>query len=148
MTIPMTFRKTTIAVKKFLERRAAAYQAYYEHQPLREFSLPQGPDMLIYRRLTFGNLAEFSVLDSRQYRSDQPCGDGETPRCPAALDPFKTMLGSQQERWLLDGLDRSQARWNILAQQVLMAELDHKIGPGESSGTTHGMGIHSHVIVF
>ncbi len=118
-------------VEQFLKRRAAAYQAYYEHQPLREFSRPQGSDMLIYRRLTFGNLAEFSVLDSRQYRSDQPCGDGETPRCPAALDPFKTMLGTQQERWLLDGLDRSQARWNILAQQVLMAELDHKIGPGE-----------------
>ncbi|QIR37115.1 alkaline phosphatase [Tolypothrix sp. PCC 7910] len=118
-------------VKQFLKRRAAAYQAYYEHMPLREFSLPKGPDMQLYRRLTFGNLAEFSVLDSRQYRSDQPCSDGETPRCPAALDPSKTMLGTQQERWLLDGLDRSQARWNILAQQVLMAELDHKIGPGE-----------------
>ncbi|WP_414753383.1 alkaline phosphatase D family protein [Anabaena sp. CCY 9910] len=118
-------------VAKFLQRRAAAYQAYYEHMPLREFSIPQGPDMPIYRRLTFGNLAEFSVLDTRQYRSDQPCTDGETPRCPAALDPAKTMLGTQQERWLLDGLDRSQARWNILAQQVLMAELDHKIGSGE-----------------
>ncbi|WP_315787658.1 alkaline phosphatase D family protein [Fischerella sp. JS2] len=118
-------------VEDFLNRRAAAYQAYYEHQPLRRFSLPRGSDMRLFRRLTFGNLAEFSVLDTRQYRSDHPCGDGETPRCSAAVDPSKTMLGKQQEHWLLKGLHRSQARWNILAQQVLMAELDHKIGAGE-----------------
>jgi len=118
-------------IQQFLQRRAAAYQAYYEHLPLRQFSLPQGPDMKLYRRLTFGNLAEFSVLDTRQYRSDQPCGDGETPRCEAALDPSKTMMGDEQERWLLEGLARSQARWNVIAQQVLMAELDHKSGPGE-----------------
>lgn len=118
-------------VEAFLRRRSAAYQAFYEHLPLRQFSLPQGPNMLLYRRLTFGDLAEFSVLDTRQYRSDQPCGDGETPRCDAALDPSKTMTGAEQERWLLDGLNRSQSRWNSIAQQVLMAELDHKIGPGE-----------------
>jgi alkaline phosphatase D len=118
-------------VEDFLERRAAAYRAYYEHQPLRRFSVPRGADMLLYRRLTFGNLAEFSVLDTRQYRSDQPCGDGETPRCDAALDQAKTMTGDRQERWLFEGLDSSQTRWNIIAQQVLMAELDHKIGEGE-----------------
>lgn len=118
-------------VEAFLRRRAAAYQAFYEHLPLRQFSLPQGPNMLLYRRLTFGDLAEFSVLDTRQYRSDQPCGDGETPRCDAALDPSKTMTGAKQERWLLHGLNRSQSRWNAIAQQVLMAELDHRIGPGE-----------------
>jgi alkaline phosphatase D len=115
----------------FLLRRAAAYQAYYEHLPLRHSSLPQGPDMRLYRRMTYGDLAEFNVLDTRQYRSDQPCGDGETPRCAAALDPATTMLGPAQEQWLLDGLDQSRARWNVLAQQVLMAELDHQIGPGE-----------------
>ena len=87
--------------------------------------------MPLYRRLAYGDLAEFNVLDTRQYRSDQPCGDGETPRCAAALDPSVTMTGSAQERWLLEGLDRSQARWNVIAQQVLMAQLDHQIGPGQ-----------------
>ncbi len=118
-------------VEDFLRRRTAAYQAYYEHLPLRSFSIPRGPDMRLYRRLTFGDLASFSVLDTRQYRSDHPCGDGETPRCEAALDPTKTMTGDRQERWLLDGLNRSQTRWNVIAQQVLMAELDHQVGPGE-----------------
>jgi alkaline phosphatase D len=118
-------------VTQFLTRRAAAYQAYYEHLPLRRFSAPRGADMRLYRRLTFGDLAEFSVLDTRQYRSDHPCGDGETPRCEAALDPAQTMTGERQERWLFDGLDRSSTRWNIIAQQVLMAQLDHTIGTGE-----------------
>ena len=116
---------------RFLERRAAAYQAYYEHLPLRRSSVPRGPDMPIYRRLTYGDLAEFSVLDTRQYRSDHPCGDGEHPRCPASFDPSTTMTGPEQERWLLEGLDRSRVRWNVIAQQVLMAELDHKLGEGE-----------------
>jgi alkaline phosphatase D len=118
-------------VKKFLRRRADAYQAYYEHMPLRRYSLPQEPDMRLYHRLIFGDLVQFYVLDTRQYRSDHPCGDGETPRCKAALDPSKTMTGTEQESWLLDRLDRSHVRWNVLAQQVLMAELDHKLGSGE-----------------
>ena len=62
--------------------------------------------MQLYRRLTFGNLAEFSVLDTRQYRTDQPCGDGNKPPCPGSLDPNATMLGPAQERWLFQGLDR------------------------------------------
>ncbi len=108
---------------------AAAYQSYYEHMPLRARSMPQGPHMQLYRKLTWGRLAEFQVLDTRQYRSDQPCGEGATVRCPAAYDPNTTMLGPDQERWLLGNLDQSQATWNVLAQQVQMAELEQ--GSGE-----------------
>ncbi len=91
----------------FLRRRAAAYQAYYEHMPLRRASLPHGPDMQLYRRVPFGRLAEFFVLDTRQYRTDQPCGDGNKPPCAASFDPKATLLGDEQERWLLDGLAAS-----------------------------------------
>ena len=120
---------------RFLAKRAAAYQAYYEHMPLRPESMPQGPDLRLYRRLTYGDLAEFSALDTRQYRTDQPCGAGAQPRCAAALDPNATMLGPEQERWLLAGLDASTARWNVIAQQVMMAELDTQLGPGEKFAT-------------
>ncbi len=75
--------------------------------------------------MTWGDLAEFSVLDARQYRTDQPCGDGEFPRCEESLDPAVTMLGRKQERWLEDGLEDSRARWNVIAQQVMMGELVH-----------------------
>ena len=114
----------------FLERRAAAYQAYYEHMPLRVSSLPQGPTMQLYRRLAWGDLASFQVLDTRQYRTDHPCGEGAQVRCPAATDPNTTMLGPQQEQWLLAGLDASIARWNVLAQSLQMAELEQQVGPG------------------
>lgn len=116
----------------FLERRANAYQAYYEHMPLRRASLPRGSSLLLYRRLTFGNLAEFSVLDTRQYRSDQPCGDGNKSQCAEALGAEGTMLGAEQERWLLAGLGRSRVRWNVIAQQVLMAKVDRREGPEQA----------------
>jgi alkaline phosphatase D len=115
----------------FLRRRAAAYQAYYEHMPLRRSSVPRGPNMRLYRRLTYGSLAEFNVLDTRQYRSDQPCGDAFPADCPERFDPAQTITGETQERWLFNGLARSQARWNVLAQQIFLAQIDLVGGPEE-----------------
>ncbi len=113
----------------FLLRRAAAYQAYYEHMPLRRSSMPRGPDMQLYRQIAFGNLARLFVLDTRQYRSDQPCGDGLKMACPEMYNPAATLLGADQESWLFSSLDSSNAQWNVLAQQVLMARLDSAAGP-------------------
>ncbi|MDQ3609035.1 MAG: alkaline phosphatase D family protein [Actinomycetota bacterium] len=104
----------------FLRRRARAFQAYYEHMPLRRPQRPVGPDLLLYRGLTFGNLLRFNVLDTRQYRSDQP--PDRDAEGPVAFDPSRTMLGDEQERWLFDALNRSPARWNVLAQQVPVYE--------------------------
>jgi len=114
---------------KFLKRRARAYQAYYEHMPLRRSQFPKGPDMQLYRRIDFGRLAEFAVLDTRQYRTDQPCGDGNKPPCKEVFNPKATLLGDKQEQWLYAGLKASPARWNVLAQQVMMARVDR--APGE-----------------
>ncbi|MDH6077918.1 alkaline phosphatase D family protein [Umezakia ovalisporum] len=115
--------------EEFIQRRVNAYQAYYEHMPLRRSSLPTGPDMMLYRRFTFGNLAEFNVLDTRQYRTDQPCNDGLKPRCAEAVDGNATMTGSEQEQWLLTGLDKSQSRWNIIAQQTMFAQYNFNVNP-------------------
>jgi alkaline phosphatase D len=92
--------------------------------PLRRTSMPRGSSLQLYRRLAYGDLAEFSVLDTRQYRTDQPCGDGTKPPCAEAFSPDAAMLGAQQEEWLFDGLRRSNRRWNIIAQQVMMAKVD------------------------
>jgi alkaline phosphatase D len=113
---------------EFTARRAAAYQAFYEHIPLRAAALSRGGEVRLYRRVTWGDLAEFNVVDERQYRTDQPCGDGEFPRCPESLDPAVTMLGERQEEWLREGLEDSRARWNVIAQQVMMGQLDHNRG--------------------
>ncbi|MEJ7840520.1 MAG: alkaline phosphatase D family protein [Rubrobacter sp.] len=119
------------SVEAFIRRRAAAYQAYYEHMPLRRSSVPSGPDMLLYRRLTYGNLAEFNVMDTRQYRDDQAAGDGTDPPNPGSLDPARTLTGEAQEKWLLDGLAASGTTWNVLAQQVFFAQRDFQIGEGQ-----------------
>jgi len=125
----------------FLARRAAAYQAYYEHMPLRRGAVPFGPHMRLFTRVGYGGLAEFYVLDDRQYRSHQVCpragrgGSAVVEDCAARLDPGLTLLGDVQERWLMVNLERSRARWNVLAQQTLMAQLDRKRGPGQSFWT-------------
>lgn len=113
---------------KFLEQRGRAYQAYYEHMPLRRTQLPKGPDMLMYRQLPFGQLLDFLVLDTRQYRSDQPCGDGNKVPCSQCFDPNATMLGKEQEHWLFSKLQTSSQIWNVLAQQVMMARVDRQEG--------------------
>ncbi|MGH8930875.1 MAG: alkaline phosphatase D family protein [Egibacteraceae bacterium] len=122
---------------QFRRRRIAAFQAYYEHMPLRRASLPQGLDLRLYRRFAFGDLAAFSVLDGRQYRSDQPCGDGfpGEPDCPERQDPSLTMLGDEQERWLREGLAGSGSRWNVIANQDIMAQYDYDLSDGRAFNT-------------
>ncbi|MBL8756430.1 MAG: alkaline phosphatase D family protein [Planctomycetes bacterium] len=114
-----------VSPEAFLRQRAAAYRAYYEAMPLRRASLPQGPAMRLYRQASFGRLAELFVLDTRQYRTDQPNGDGRRPLNAAARDPRNTLLGSEQKRWLWERLAASPATWNVLAQQVIMGLLSY-----------------------
>jgi len=118
-------------VDAFLRRRAHAYQAYYEHMPLRRAQMPHGPDARLYRDFSWGQLASFFVLDTRQYRTDQPCGDTGGPRCPAVFDEAATLMGPQQESWLFNGLDASETRWNIIPQQVMVAPVDQRAGEEE-----------------
>ncbi|MDP3073532.1 MAG: alkaline phosphatase D family protein [Opitutaceae bacterium] len=113
---------------EFLKRRAAAYQVYFEHMPLRRSALPKGPDMLLYRRLGFGRLAQFHVLDTRQYRSAQ-LKPLRQPPSAAQLDPQRTIMGDRQREWLFDGLARSGTAWNVLAQQVPVGRIDRAPGP-------------------
>ncbi|GGX12085.1 alkaline phosphatase D family protein [Streptomyces chryseus] len=107
--------------EEFLLRRAAAYRAYWENQPLRAPQRPDGPDMRLYRRLHFGRLAQFDILDTRQYRSNQAYGDGWQLPGPESEDPSRTMTGAEQERWLVDGWHASRALWNVVPQQVTFA---------------------------
>lgn len=113
------------------QRRAAAYQAWWENQPVRVPRARSWADLGIWRSFAWGRTADMSVLDTRQYRSDQACGDGtrDAP-CGDWADPARTMLGDAQERWLIDRLGDDSAGWQILAQQIMMAPLDWNAGPG------------------
>jgi alkaline phosphatase D len=125
----------------FLERRRNAYRVYSEMMPLRPENRLHGKKMRLYRKLEFGQLADIFLLDTRQFRTDQPAEDdfGSTdpdsanPLLEAAFgevifdaqgieDPAATMMGMQQEAWLRGCLKRSQARWTVLAQQVMLTQ--------------------------
>jgi alkaline phosphatase D len=100
--------------------------------------VPFGPHMRIHPRLDYGRLARLHMLDDRQYRSRQPCprpgragSNFITETCTDRLDADAALLGDRQERWLAAGLKESQARWNLLGQQTLMAQADGLEGPGE-----------------
>lgn len=121
----------------FRRRRAAAFQAMYEHLPLRIAQLPSGPYTRMHRRYSFGALADLTMLDTRQYRSPLVCGDGANlvVDCPDRFAADRTILGAGQREWLIDGLTRSTARWQILGNQVAMAQSDHDPGPAVAVGT-------------
>ncbi len=127
----------------FLQRRAAAYRAFYEHMPLRASARPRGPDMRIYGRTGFGDLADISVLDGRQYRTIQPCPNprsrrGHVASCPDLADPSRTMLGLDQERWLYDGFRKPRARWTLVAQDLLVAPVAQTDAAGAPGHFTDG----------
>jgi alkaline phosphatase D len=120
--------QTEVDPAKFLARRANAYQAYYEMMPLRRTSVPSGPDMQLYRKVSFGSLAEFLVLDTRQFRSDQPGRDEVIDVETIPTSPDITMLGKRQMDWLQKSFTESPANWNVMAQQVMMATIDFEKG--------------------
>lgn len=117
------------SVEQMRRRREAAYQAWWENQPVRVPRPEAWADLTIRRTTGWGSLATFHTLDTRQYRSDQACGDGSDPvPCGAWDDPSRTLLGHEQEQWLLNGLQSDSARWQVLAQQIMMAPYDRAVG--------------------
>jgi alkaline phosphatase D len=121
----------------FLARRAAAYQAFWEHMPLPRSAKPSGPHARIHRRIGLGTLAQIHVLDDRQYRHPQACQPpdrgGATrvtfDQCPDLADPARSLLGAEQEAWLQNGLAREEVRWSLIAQQTRMARLGGRQSP-------------------
>jgi len=124
----------------FLRRRAAAYQAYFEHMPVRVGPDPQVPhQMRIHDRMAWGQLADVWTLDCRQYRDHQACPDPNrggarvVVGCDALQDARRSMLGSAQEAWLMQGLADSPRRWKLIAQSTQMSSSGVATPLGRSS---------------
>ncbi|MDR7305319.1 alkaline phosphatase D family protein [Rhodoferax saidenbachensis] len=132
----------------FMARRTAAYQAYYEHMPLRAAALGRAlnavwgahRELRLYDRVPFGRLATLHLLDDRQYRDPQACTKGGGPgsstvnpaHCAALADPRRTLLGTAQERWLDQSLATGGGQWTVLGQQTVFGQRDFKPGDGVS----------------
>ena len=109
----------------FHTRRLNAYRAYFEHMPFRR---PVRQGLPLYRTIPLGTHAELILIDSRQYRDDQPCGDQLLVPCPSAEDDPRTLLGPTQKEWLKGKLKASTASWKLIANQVMIMGFD--AGPG------------------
>lgn len=104
---------------EFQVRKYMAFKAYYEHMPIEQPPILRNmePALQLYGKYVFGP-AQVHLLDTRQFRSDQPCGDGRKAYCDEALDPSRTMLGKTQEAWLTRELKKSDAAFNVIATQI------------------------------
>ena len=131
----------------FGRRRSAAYQAWYEHMPLRPSAFVRasggaGASVRVHDRLQIGRLASLHLLDGRQHRDVQVCTRDGLPGsstvnpadCPAWKDPRRSLLGAAQERWLEQSLarqDTAQGIWSVIAQQTVFGQRDFRPGAGE-----------------
>ena len=109
-------------VPDFAARRAAAYQAWWEHMPVRLLP-PVGPDLVVYRAIDWGRIARFHVVDTRQYRAPQACGGSLAPTCPDRTAPGRPLLGDEQDAWLAGSLADSPATWDVIANQIVMTSM-------------------------
>ncbi|GBR08647.1 alkaline phosphatase D [Gluconacetobacter liquefaciens] len=135
------------------QRRAAAYQAWYEFLPVRAAYRRDTGRMQIHRGVALGSLARLNLLDTRQYRdveticqheSDGNFAYGVYERACSDLsaDPARSMLGQEQEAWLTGHLRTTTARWNILVSTVMMSPLhmSHAGEPYRYLGSWDGYG--------
>ena len=112
----------------FARYRSDAYRAWWEHMPVPKAWRPNAGTLRIHDRFDWGRLARIHLLDTRQYRDLQACprpgraGSNSVTlaECSQLLDPSRSLLGAEQERWLESGFDLER-RWNLIAQTTLMA---------------------------
>ncbi len=106
----------------FATRRRNGYEAFFQYHPVQR---DQDDRSRIYRSIHLGG-AEVFLMDQRQYRDALAC-EPLTP-CPEGAAPGRSILGTRQRDWLVDGVSRSTAPWKVLASQVMFAGLD--LAPG------------------
>ncbi|WP_442767296.1 alkaline phosphatase D family protein [Acinetobacter bohemicus] len=115
---------------KFIERKIAALQAYFEWMPIRPVS--DNDHLNIYRQFNFGTLVQLTMLDTRVLARDRQLDYADYmtaqgmnfQRFQEDLNhPMRTLMGSTQLQWLQAQLEQSTATWNVLGQQVLMSKM-------------------------
>jgi alkaline phosphatase D len=106
------------------KRKADAFQAWYENMPVRLPQKPNSSAIQLYRRLRWGGLATFHLLDTRQFRAKQVSASTEAATCSGYRDTARTITGAAQEQWLLNGFAERAGVWDVLGQQVFFAGKD------------------------
>ena len=104
--------------------RAAAYQAWYEHMPVRGYGNPGDDRFELLRTIHAGDLIQVNLLDTRQFRDSQYLCSNNDPaygfgnyreRCSEIFVEQRSMLGEAQERRLTDSITNNRSAWNVIA---------------------------------
>jgi alkaline phosphatase D len=124
-------------------RVAAGLQAYYEWMPVRPVDVNRLRNN--HRGFAYGDLADLLMLEERLGARSQQLttathptvlGAGFATTDPGYSDPSRTLLGDAQESWLIDRLRSTPARWKLLGQGVMFAQLK---APGADQATNPGL---------
>jgi alkaline phosphatase D len=114
------------------DRVAAAVRAYYEWMPIRPVAHDRRRS---FRSFRIGDLAEIFVLEERllgRYEQGEPNIIADTPLFTQEgefLDPRRNIIGTQQQRWLVDGLRGSTAQWKLIGQGVMLTPARAAVTP-------------------
>lgn len=107
----------------FFERRAAAYQAYLEWLPIRvPADNAGGTGITFHRKFTFGDLADLSIIDTRQHRSKQAASfvaPDDADAAPVMADPTRQLMEPAQTMWLKKTI-ASKRSWHLIGNQTMM----------------------------
>jgi alkaline phosphatase D len=122
-----TLRAVPESPEAALPRKAAAYQAWWEHLPVRA-AAPDGSELTVHQHVDVGDLARIYLLDERQYSDLPPCRDGDPDAddlgdCGERLDD-RSLLGADQEAWFAEVSGASTARWNLIGNPVVLGGVD------------------------
>ncbi len=105
------------------DRKSAAIQAYFEWLPIRPPNLNNNQQ--IYRKISYGNLLDLLMIDTRLEGRDEPVGGILVPVTdPVINDTNRTLLGADQYNWLVNNMDSTNAQWKIIGQQVMIAPME------------------------
>ena len=125
------------------ERRLNGWRAFFEHLPL---TRAPGDPSRIYGSHRLGANAELFMLDERQYRDPQACGDRSIEPCGEQRNP-RTLLGAGQKSWFKNGLAGSGAAWKLVGNPVMIMSIDVPAGNAVNNDQWDGYALEREEII-
>ncbi len=107
-------------------RKATAKRVYREWMPIRDTA-----GGTVYRKVSYGELADVLLLDTRLEGRVQPPPHYDSPDTGAVP---RRIISSAQQSWLTDNLKASSARWKVVGNQVLYSVFNVGFAGGFSDG--------------
>ncbi|MBC7445798.1 MAG: alkaline phosphatase D family protein [Polaromonas sp.] len=143
-------------------RKQIAAKAYHEWMPIRT---PDAANLLkIYRRFDFGSVFTLHMVDTRIEGRDRQYdnfgdADGGTGRYLAGLSPnaagvrpdaSRRMMSAEQQTWLTSCMNASQATWQIVGNQDIMARMwfPASVLQAQAAAATNPTGVSSAISAF